>query len=481
MIEDINNLENNTKISADICIIGAGAAGITLALELDKTDKKVILLEAGGFDFPTKEEGFDIYSGQSTGRDYDIQNSRLRYFGGTTNHWGGWCRPLDAIDFHDNDSGKLKWPITHTELMPYYANAAKICELENYQDYEKLNQSNDNSILNLEKSQHLTNKYFIFSPPTRFGSRYRDDVKQSKNVHCFLYANATELIIEDAIAKGVLIKSLAGKDFKVKSKKIIVALGGMENTRFLLLNSQANKKKIPNKNQLIGQYFMDHPGISPGKYLFKNDLKYYRHLSSKGVVMPFISLRDKTILDNKLMNLAIFLNPQEQNETLQNDYLENPFFHINHHGSNYYYKAILEPTPYIKSTISLSDEHDELQQRKLKLNWQIDPNDYIKAQIAFELIAKELALLGLGRAKFNENYIAGAKKAMGYGMHHMGTTRMGQSASTSVTDSYGELHEIQNLFVAGSSLFPTVGFSNPTLTITALCIRLADKLKRKNP
>lgn len=481
MIKNLNNLENNSQIDTDICIIGAGAAGITLALELDKSNKSVTLLEAGGFDFPTKNEGLDLYSGQSTGRDYAIQSSRLRYFGGTTNHWGGWCRPLDEVDFVEKpNSNNLGWPIQKADLMAYYRKAAKICEIENYEKLENQTEIDNNDTLSFHGNKVLTNKFFLFSPPTRFGSRYRQDIEDSKNIKCFLYANATDLILENGIAKGVKITTLEHKSFTVKALTVIVAMGGLENTRFLLLNTEKYKPNgIPNKNQLIGKYFMDHPGMSPGEYMLKENLKYYRHLSSDGVIMPFVSLKHSQIIDNELLNLALFLNPKKESSTLKSNYLTNPFLQISTQGASYSYQAIIEPTPYMQSQVTLSDGIDDLQQRKLSLNWQIDPDDFDRAEKTFTVIAKELALLGLGRAKFNEGYLEKAKKSMGYGMHHMGTTRMGNDIATSVTDSYGQLHEIKNLYIAGSSLFPSVGFSNPTLTITALCFRLAEQLAKK--
>ena len=477
MIENINNLENNSQIISDICIIGAGAAGITLALELDKSNKSITLLEAGGEDFPSKEEGYDIYSGQSVGREYDVQNSRLRYFGGSTNHWGGWCRPLDEADFiGKNNNG---WPIKKSELLPYYSQAAKICEIDNYQLIEKNNVLDEKDTLTFSESKLLTNKFFLFSPPTRFGTRYKQNILKSQNIKCYLFANATDLIINNGVVNGVKITSLRQKTFTVKSKTVIVAMGGLENTRFLLLNTSKYKADgIPNNNQLIGKYFMDHPGINPGMFMLQKDLKYYRHLGERGVVLPFVGLKNNQIIDKDLMNLAIFLNPIKESESLKSNYFDNSFFQPSQQGGNYSYNAIFEPTAYKNSQITLSEEVDELNQRKLVLDWQIDPNDFIRAENTFNVIAKEISLLGLGRAKFDSEYLKKTKKSAGYGMHHMGTTRMGKGSATSVTDSYGELHEIKNLFVAGSSLFPSVGFSNPTLTITALSIRLAQKLTK---
>src|SRR5450755_1050699 len=98
MFIDAHSLPAGALVEADICIIGAGAAGITVAREFLKSNLRVVLLESGATEFdPSTQE---LYTGTSIGRPYDeLATARLRYFGGTTNHWGGWCQPREPIDF----------------------------------------------------------------------------------------------------------------------------------------------------------------------------------------------------------------------------------------------------------------------------------------------------------------------------------------------------------------------------------------------
>src|SRR5262245_7244161 len=128
MFVDFRTLPEGSRVESDICIIGAGAAGITIAREFIGSGQQVCLLESGGFEFEAETQA--MYEGENVGLPYyDLDACRLRYFGGTTNHWNGWCRPLGQIDFearpHVPYSG---WPITRTDLDPFYERAHEIVE-----------------------------------------------------------------------------------------------------------------------------------------------------------------------------------------------------------------------------------------------------------------------------------------------------------------------------------------------------------------
>src|SRR6185369_2532123 len=172
MHRDATQVENHTVIEGDICIVGAGMAGIAMALDLADTPYKVILLEGGGFEVDHKMQ--DLYRGKNIGqRYYPLQSLRLHYFGGTTGHWAGFCSPLDPIDFEKRDwvpySG---WPIKRTDLDPYYARAHKKLELGPYEYQDSYWVEKDPKLDSLP-FDHTTifNKMWQFSPPTRFGAK----------------------------------------------------------------------------------------------------------------------------------------------------------------------------------------------------------------------------------------------------------------------------------------------------------------------
>ena len=126
---DARTIENDTLIEGDLCIVGAGAAGITLALQFLNSPLRIILLEGGGFDYEPALQ--DLYRGKNAGLPYySLESARLHYFGGTTGHWAGYCSEYDDIDFRKRDwvpgSG---WPVSRDDLDPYYRKAAEILEL----------------------------------------------------------------------------------------------------------------------------------------------------------------------------------------------------------------------------------------------------------------------------------------------------------------------------------------------------------------
>ena len=129
MLVNAVEIPDSTIIDSDVCIIGAGAAGITLASRLDGTNLRVTVLEGGGLD-PDQSSQIQ-YEGFNVGRNYyDLKACRLRYLGGTTNHWAGWCRPLAASDFLAKPWVPFSgWPIGLHDVIPYYPSASEACEL----------------------------------------------------------------------------------------------------------------------------------------------------------------------------------------------------------------------------------------------------------------------------------------------------------------------------------------------------------------
>ena len=133
MLTDARDLTSGTRREVDVCVIGAGAAGITLALELDASGLSVLVLESGGTDLEPATQ--DLHAGEVVGRPLTtldtsvrLDQTRLRFLGGTTNHWAGFCRPLHPIDFEERGGlHRSGWPIDHGDLVPYWDRAASAC------------------------------------------------------------------------------------------------------------------------------------------------------------------------------------------------------------------------------------------------------------------------------------------------------------------------------------------------------------------
>ena len=188
---------------------------------------------------------------------------RSRFFGGSTNCWGGWSRPLDAQDLGPRswleESG---WPLSAEELRPYYDRATALLQLGSF-DYDPglLDQLGGTYAGQLNTGPTVGTHVLRFSPPTRFGALYRSQVADARNIRCLLHANAAEIETDaDASrAMGVRVATLGGRTFCVEARYVVLAAGGIENPRLMLLSTKATPSGVGNANDLVGRFFMDHP------------------------------------------------------------------------------------------------------------------------------------------------------------------------------------------------------------------------------
>ena len=497
MFIDSRELTENSILEADVCIIGGGAAGISIAREFVGTNKTIILLESGGKEFDQQIQA--LYSGDNTGLpSFDIDINRLRYFGGTTNHWAGHSRPLDPIDFEKKKwmphSG---WPITRDELEAYYRRAQPILELGgyNYENLGPLTEASGLEALNLDEKRLKTAVYGQ-SPPTRFGSKYHDELEQAANIKIYLYANVLEMITNEAVLSvdHLQVASFNGPRFQVKAVKIILATGGMENARLLLLSNQNNPQGLGNTNDLVGRYFMDHVLLRPGLDVsFTHpglDLRLYHalHDVEGGKKFAIVAATQRLLRKEQLSNFRMHLYPT-------GPHYQNPVGGVfsdvdGFNGENPLEKSrnnsiamhmVLEPVPNPESRITLSKvKLDIFKQPKLEVNWQLEDADLSHAYRAMALIAMEFGRMGLGRG-YSQLFKDKNRwpKHMEAGKHHCGTTRMSADPKTGVVNANCKVFGIDNLYIAGSSVFPTIGYANPTLTIVALALRLSDHIKEQ--
>jgi hypothetical protein len=276
MFLNARELPNGEVIEAEVCIIGAGAAGITLARQLAATGLNIVLLESGDLAFDPATQS--LYDGHvsGSGRSYsDLDEGRLRFFGGTTNHWTGWCRPIDPIDFETRpyiaDSG---WPISADDVTPYYSEAAKICQLgqEGFDTSAFLDRIPP-FFGQAQSDPGIAAQVWQRSPPTRFGEIYHYDIARADTVRCFLNANVVEFEVADGhrSVTAVRVKTLGGNGFRVLSKLFVLACGGLENARLMLQPTENLPKGLGNDTDHVGRYFMLHPILEAGTVVTAGD------------------------------------------------------------------------------------------------------------------------------------------------------------------------------------------------------------------
>lgn len=502
---DAKTIDNGSVIEGDICIIGAGAAGISMALEWIHTPYKVILLEGGGFDYDDQVQ--ELYAGKTTGQHYyPLKSARLHYFGGTTNHWAGFCSPFDEIDFIKRDwvphSG---WPITRKDLDPFYARAQKDPELGPYEYGLAYWQKQDPGMVPLPFDEKIIwNKIWQFSPPTRFGEKYRDDILKAKNIHLYTYANVTDIRANDAVSSitEVIVKNHAGKTHTVKAKHFVLACCSIQNARLLLAANSQAPKGLGNDNDNVGRYFMEHLEIkSANLYLTKPDpLKLY--MASFGVTKARaeLAITKEKQEEYKILNGTVSFTPaefarnmkpmidiwKEEDPRQSLDSLLSAFGKAAQtKPGNKVFELFtrIEQAPNPDSRVTLDTEKDSLGVPRAMLHWELTPFEKRSIRKIYELMGQQAGIAGIGRVQLME-YLEDENdhswpSFTGGGWHHMGTTRMSEDPKNGVTDSNCKVHGISNLYTAGASNYVTAAAPNPTLTVIALTLRLSDHLKEK--
>ncbi|MCF7992277.1 MAG: GMC family oxidoreductase [Thiohalocapsa sp.] len=509
MITDIRTRPIGTRIETDICIIGGGAAGITLALALETRGIPCVLLESGGSAPDTGIQA--LYASEQSGL-ADAQSCRLRYFGGTTNHWGGYCTPLSPEDFEERawvaHSG---WPIGLPDLLPHYEHAQTVCGLAPF--------AYDCDRVGVHREQYrrfsadkVEPRFYQFStPPRRFGEAYGEALKRSRGVEVYLYANVDMLEAgknADTVRTAAL-RTLDGWTGEVRARQFVLACGGIENARLLLLSDRVQREGLGNAAGNVGRYFMQHPHVADTELLigdpdalqtlfdsFARDGITYRaslgpcaraqhrhHILNCSATMhtPHEPDSGSAALSALTRDLKRGNWPARSGEKLGRVItdLDGVVDRLAYGPRSGFLWLRGEQAPNPESRIMLSDQRDALGQRRTRVQWRLSALDKRTLRVSAHLIAQELGRLGIARLRLPlwlvEDDDAWPDTLWG-GCHHMGTTRMSRTPAAGVVDTDCRVHGVDNLYIAGSSVFPTSGYANPTLTIVALALRLADHL-----
>lgn len=509
MHTDARTLEDNSLIEGDLCIVGAGAAGISMALQWIGKPYKVILLEGGGFEYEAAMQ--DLYKGRTTGQPYfTLESSRLHYFGGSTGHWAGYCSTFDPIDFKERSwvphSG---WPITLADLDPYYPTAHNILELGHYSYDPAYWLQQDPSLKALELDNSVVwNKIWQFSPPTRFGTKYRDAIVKAPNIHLYTYANVTGIDANENASsiRELTVKNLAGKQHTVRAKKFVLACCAIQNARLLLASNTQSPKGLGNDHDLVGRYFMEHLEIPSAELHLPvaRSLKFYELRFFHTKMRAELALSEQQQQQLQILNGTAALTPKESNQPPTTPAAPDtatiaPDEHLKGwERSEKYYKEGQIPPPEFKpykvyelytrmeqspnpsSRITLDTAKDALGVPCAMLHWQLTPLERTSIRKLYEVIGAQAGKANIGRVRMlewlhNEQDSAWPSQ-LGGGWHHMGTTRMHDNPKQGVTDRNCKVHGINNLYIAGSSCFTTAGTANPTLTLIALTLRLSAHL-----
>lgn len=534
MFTDANQVKSKDGLlQTQLCIIGGGAAGIEIARFFNKSATDVILVESGSFEFDAQTQ--KLYAMNCIGKPirdggYDFNTHlaepfkgecRVRMFGGTTNIWSGKWKQLEPIDFEDRehipDSG---WPLTYDKLSPFYQEISRDYGIPNFEHLLNLEHKHSLSNHSIAKAGDLKfTLHYTQDPALNFGETFRDELQRSRNVNVLLNSNACELWLNDDLSrvKSLLVKTLKGQEFSIYADNFVLACGGIENARLLLASNRQITSGIGNSQDLVGRFYMDHPKAVLGKIkpLSRKSLPniFFADQDSKKAHRIGISLSDKIQRSDKTLNHNFYLKPiyfKENQEGYQilssmvkailsfeasalielvkkaskrtkvilkvlvGILLKTPARKI----SAYQIVHYLEQSPNRNSRVLLSQDTDVLGMQKPVIDWEFSAVD----QHSFEAFVEKIKMI-FSECKIGEVLINPTSyETLDFlqdASHHMGTTRMGTTPQQGVVDLNCQVFGVENLFVAGSSVFPTGGNANPTYTILALARRLAIFLHKK--
>lgn len=532
MFINANDLVSGGEVETDICIIGAGAAGISIAAQFLAGPLRVAILEGGGLELEPSSQ--DIYAAEAgRGIPYPaLDEVRFRYFGGSTGveGWGGWCKPFDAFDFEPRPGIEWSgWPISREDLDPYYEAAHSVLGLGPFEYSVDAWDRELETGLGLPKlgTGRVETELCQLGPPTRFGQEYRERFANNGFVSVYLNGSAVQLEMDAAGDRvvAVQVRTLGGASFRVRAKQFVVAAGGIENARILLASD------VGNTHDLVGRFFMDNPMVWAGEIILTEPGRWTelfdphgkmrkRNRNSNGtfdrsLVAAGIRLDPEVHQSEVLLNYRAWLSPffsgdqtpamdsarrlywdLIKNRTIPRnlsthlwrvirglpDVVQALFSRVAKRRSKnrrYLLVNVLEQDPNPDSRIMLGSTKDALGVRRVILDWQMGPAVRRTLRRAHEIIAEELQVAGVGTLEkpFTGPDEDGWKTPPMTTWHHIGTTRMAADPHRGVVDADCKVHGVSNLYVAGSSVFPTAGNDMPTLTIVALALRLAEHLK----
>jgi choline dehydrogenase-like flavoprotein len=529
---DFRQFPTDEVIAADLCIIGAGAAGITVAQALAGSGLDICLFETGGLE-PELQRARLARSDQQSG-DYNTALCRLRYFGGSTNHWGGYNVPLDEIDFARRDwvdhSG---WPIDRAALEPWYQEANKLLGAGAFEYTRAELQAADWPYPDLDL-QLLDDIYWRLSPqPTEFATGYRDTFRQAANVRVFLYATVTELHADPGArtVTAATVRDIEGNRARIKAARFVIAAGALESARLLLASADVSPNGLGNDSGNIGRYFMMHPHIDIGAaFNIQSEVaRLFSTYRSNGIeIVPGIGPSVASQREHRILNSSVMLqrlpNPDSGYAAMLKlrDELKRLYFgwkigvddleaevdikalawtaltdidsvvaglwqrsrddaYVGDsagNAANIYVQSEQAPNP--DSRITLRPDRDALDMPQMKVECRVLPIDKQTLRVMGELIGRELGMRNGGRVQLVDWLLdpdVNWDSEIWGGCHHMGTTRMSASPADGVVNTDCRVHGLDNTYIASSSVFTTSGHANPTITIVALALRLAEHLR----
>jgi choline dehydrogenase-like flavoprotein len=515
MIKDLDSNELPASADTDVCIIGAGAAGLTIGLQLVRRGIDVLILESGG---TAQEPAMQALNAcEIAGHRFSgAEGGRFRAVGGSTTQWGGQILPMSPIDFEARSwiehSG---WPIAYGELAEHYRRVIEMIGLggaiaDDADVWRSVGMTQPR--IGNEGAELFFTRW---CPEPDFSHLFRDEIARTQNLRCVLHATVTGFRAEGQMVTHACARNLAGRRIDVRARRFILAIGGIESPR-LLLHPLATGEASPWASDLIGRFFQDHPGVTCADIVPRNRAELHRlfdnviygnmryqprlrlsdetqrkwHLLQVNSTVIFQSNRNEALSRARAVGKKL-LRGRAELRSLPHLFTAGPDVArvvwrtvVQHRGFNFDDLGArlgmqLEQQPDPDSRVTLTDAVDKMGLRRARIDWRIGMREVETAATAAEIYMRSFEAAGIGRVKIDADVAARSPDLiarMNDQAHHNGTVRMGKSPRTGVVDKDLKVFGTSNFYVCGSAVFPTGSSSNPTHTLLALGLRLADRL-----
>jgi choline dehydrogenase-like flavoprotein len=531
MILDFRNPASGTAFDTDLCIVGSGAAGLSLAHLLGGA-LRVLVVEAGDRDPPAGTD--DFLAGEAADFPFaGFTAGRRRAFGGATRAWFGQCLRFEPIDFAPRDwVAHSGWPLDRAALDPFYDRAEQVLRVGTpaaatcYDAgiWQAAGLAGGDAF-----APHIVPRFTVYCPQPDFTRLFgRHYFRDHPAVTVLLNAAATGIALA---ASGERVAGLrvrgedghagGGRHALVQARAFVLCGGGIENPRLLLASRDVQRAGIGNAHDLVGRFFQDHPSADTGSIATLRpralQARFRKRRHGGLLVWPKLALTEAAQRDGRLLNAtsllrydynavsaltrakslaeavqarrpaavareALRLLPALPELAARGAHTlatgQAPVFT----ASRIWLKAHIEQVPDPANRITLADACDRFGVPRARLHWRTNALELATMRAITAAVGEALARQGYGEmtpAAWLDAGEAGARDAFEDNYHHAGTTRMATTPAAGVVDPDCRVFGVDNLYVAGGSVFPTSGYANPTLTIVALAIRLADLLRRR--
>jgi choline dehydrogenase-like flavoprotein len=551
MFIDANAVAASTTFNADVCVVGAGPAGIVLALELARAGRSVLLIESGGPAFDRAAQDLGEAAIADAARHAALAHATRRQFGGTSAIWGGRCVPLDPVDFEVRDYVPCPgWPISYAELAEHYPRACEYagCGPADFESASALPDAQPTIVPGFTDSFISSSGLERWGSPTDFGRRYRDDIAANPRITCLLNATCTSVETGDdpGRAASLCISAPSGGRMTATGRMFVLACGGLATTRLLLVSNRVHRNGLGNQGSALGRFYMGHLSGKIADVRFSTDpdrtIFGFERDAAGAYCRKRFAIRGEQQKNRRLLNCALWLdNPRLADPGHRSGILSlailalsapvlsrrlapeaivaaavggsgqfprmphllnivrdlpsvmtfapafvyqryfaqprMPGFFVRSRANVYALHYHAEQQPHDASTVRLGEDTDAFGMRRLVVDLRFSDADAASVVETHRLLDSHLRANGCGELVYRFTDLRWAVQDQARdGFHQIGTTRMSDDPRQGVVDADCKVHGIDNLYVSSSSVFPTSGQANPTLSIIALSVRLARHL-----